>query len=238
MHTTLRRQGSDRLIRPIREPDRPTVVVKRSPIVVGLVGIIAGMTGASTGILVAKRGNANGRVLTHRVRHLSLHDNQRVIGISVKTIDRSLFRDRLFKRRQNTFASTHRDHPKGFRTTRKDALFLSRVKGLPLKLRTGLLTTLRGHRIAHLKDGQGVPISVHLVTTAGHGLPRVITRSLFHRSLFCHVGAVRVRVPPLQGQQRSVTLFISCFLGGCASLCKQPKLVLRPRTLRGLTGCS
>lgn len=198
---------------------------------------MSGITHASTGVLVAKRGKANGRVLTQRVRHLSPHNTHPVLGMSVKTVDRSLFRDRLFKRRQKTFASTRRDHPKGFRTTGNDSLFVSRLNGLPLPLRAGLLAMLRDQGIAHLNDGGIVPISVHLVSTAGGSVPRVIGRNVFHRSLFCHVGAVRLRLPPLHRQKSSVLLFVSYFLHGFASGCRQRRVQVRRRAIRGLHDC-
>lgn len=218
-------------------PGGPRVLVKRSPTVLRLVGMIGGMTEASTGVLVAKRGKAKGRVLTERVRHLSSHGAHPVSDVSVKTVDRSLFRDRLFNRRHKTFASTCRDHPKGFRTTDNDSLFVSRVKGLPLTLRTGLLAMLRGEGVAQVKDGGIIPISVQLVSTAGGSVPRVIGRKLFHRSLFCHVGAVRLRVPPLQRQKGSVLLFIRAFLRHFTSGCRHPRVQVRRRAVRGLHSC-
>lgn len=192
------------------------------------------MTQASTGVLIAKRGKANGRVLTHRVRLLSGQGGRALIPISVKTVARALFRDRLFKRIGNTFASTQTSHPKGFRITGGNALFLSRVKGLSCRLRTGLLATLRHHDVIHMKDGAPVPIGVHLVYTAGHSLRRVMRGKSFHRSLLCHVGAVRIRVPPLERQPRSVMPLARVFLSGCAGVCKGATVYLDLSTGRGL----
>lgn len=140
--------------------------------------------------------------------------------MSVKTVARSLFRDRLFNRIGNSFASTRASQANGFRTTSGDALFLSRVKGLPCRLRTGLLATVRQEDVIQIKDGDPVPVSVHLVYTAGHGLRRVMSGKRFQRSLLCHVGAVRVRVPSLQRQGRSVVPltreFVVHFYGRCS----------------------
>lgn len=156
------------------------------------------------------------------------------MDISVNTIARDLFRDRLFNRVGNSFASTRTSHTNGFRTTDHDALFLSRVNGLPCRLRTGLLATVRQHDVIHMNDGAPVPMSVQLVYTAGHGLPRVITGNRFHRSLLCHVGAVRLRVPSLHRQPRSVVpltrLFVTHFYGRCSG----PPIGLASNTYRGL----
>lgn len=213
------------------------VVIKASPTVRRLVGVMIGITHASTGVLVAKRGKAKGRVLTRRVRQLSAQGRRSVMAMSVKTVDRSLFRDRLFKRRHNSFASTCRDQPKGFRTTSNDSLFVSRVKGLPLTVRTGLLAMLRGQGVAHVNDGGMVPISVQLLSTAGGGVRSVISSKAFHRSLLCELGAVRLRVPPLHRQERSVRLFVGCFVRHCTTGCRGGRVFLRRRTLRGLYSC-
>lgn len=196
-----------------------------------------GITRASTGVLVAKRGNAKGRVLTQRVRTLSGQCQQSVVAISVNTVARSLFRDRLFNRGGNSFASTRASHTNGFRTTRRKALFLSRVNGLPCRLRSGLLATVRDQDIIQMKDGRPVPIGVHLVYTAGYGLRRVITGNGFHRSLLCHVGAVRVRVPPLQRHGRSVVPLTRHFVSQFYGRCSGKGVLLSANTRRGLQAC-
>lgn len=183
---------------------------------------------------MANRGKAKGRVLTHRVRTLSPHSTRDVVSISVNTVARSLFRDRLFKRIGNSFASTRTSHANGFRTTSQDSLFLSRVKGLPFRLRTGLLATVRREDVIHMNDGRSVPMSVHLVYTAGQGLRRVMSGNLFHRSLLCHVGAVRMRVPPLHGHGRSVIPLTRHFVTHFYGRCSGTSVDLDPTTYRGL----
>lgn len=157
--------------------------------------------------------------------------------ISVKTVARSLFRDRLFNRMGNSFASTRASQMKHFRTTSNKALFLSRVTGLPCRLRTGLLAIVRGHCFVGIKDGAPRPAGVQLVYTAGHGLSRVMRGKRFHRSLLCHVGAVRLRVPTLQRQGRSVLPLTRHFLRRCGRRCLHALANFDTSTRRHLLGC-
>lgn len=157
-----------------------------------------------------------------------------VLPISVKTVARALFRDRLFNRIGNTFASTGISGPNGFRLTSNDAVFLSRVKGLSCNLRTGLLATLRHEDVMEINKDARVPVGIQLIYTAGHGLRRVIGSNRFERSLLCHVGAVRLRLPTLEREGSSVIPLTREFLHRCNSLCGGRGLHLSRRTRGGL----
>lgn len=212
-------------------------VVNRSIPVQRIFSAVQGLSSASTGVLVLNRGKANGSLITHSLHCFSPHHRYPFVAVSLKDVPRSLFRDRLFNCRGKTFASTHGTGTKHVRITSKKALFLSRVKGLSLPVRTGLLATVRGQRVSHLKTASVVPVSIQLVDTAGMGVQRLIRRNGFHRSLLCHVGAVRVAVPPLQREKRSILLLTSCFLRECARGCGGRVGKLDHRTGRGLVHC-
>lgn len=212
-------------------------LVNGSPTVRGMGRAVCGLSSASTGLLVLKRGNAKGSLTTHVLHFFSPHQKRIFVPVSLKDVPRRLFRDRLFKCRGNTFASTQGTGPKEVRATSKNALFLSRVNGLSLPVRTGLLATVRGRYVAQLKTIGAVRVSIQLVYTAGTGLRRLITRKGFHRSLLCHVGAIRLRVPPLQRHKRSVLLLTARFLGRCGQGCHGRVGKLAHRTGGGLLGC-
>lgn len=213
-------------------------VVKRSPTVRRIFAAVGGLDDASTGVLVLKRGKAKGSMVTHLLCHYSPQCNGPFIAVSLKDVPRRLFRDRLFKFRGKTFASTGGSGTKQVRITAGKALFLSRVNGLSLPVRSGLLATVRGQRVGHLNDARAIPVSIHLVYTAGTSVHRLISRKGFHRSLLCHVGAVRVRVPPLHRHKGSVVLLTRCFLRQCTHGCGGSVHNLAQRTGGGLLGCT
>lgn len=198
---------------------RPTQVVNRSTTVRTVFRAVQGFTSASTGLLLLNRGNAKGSLVTHCMCRRSPQGNRVCIPVSLKDVPRALFRDRLFKFRGNTFASTQGGGPKELRMTSKNALFLGRVNGLDLPLRTGLLSIVRRHGDSQLNSAASCPMSIELVYTAGTSLCATVSGKLFQRSLLCHVGAVRVHVPPLRRQNGSLFLLTSRFLRHCQGGC-------------------
>lgn len=214
------------------------IVVNSSLIVRRIFSAIRGLHSASTGVLVLNRGKAKGSIVTHLLCHGSPHCKGPFIAVSLNDVPRRLFRDRLFNCRGNTFASTQGTGTKHVRITANNALFLSRVNGLSLPVRTGLLATVRGHYVDHLKDARTAPVSIQLVYTAGTSVHQLISRKSFHRSLLCHVGAVRLRVPPLQRHKGSVLLLTRCFLRQCTHGCRGRVHKLAQRTGGGLLGCT
>lgn len=213
-----------------------TEVVNRYPTVGRLGTRVVHITTASTGMLVAKRGNAKGSIITRTLRRLSGETEGPFMGVSLKYVPRGLFRDRLFKCRGKTFASTEGTGRKQVRATSNNALFLSRVKGLGLPVRRGLLAIVRGQRARHVNSGGIDRISIEVLTTAGTRLHRGIKRKAFQRSLFCQLGAVRLRLPPVHRHKRSVILLTRCFLGVCSKGCDINSIELKTSTGRGLLG--
>lgn len=189
-------------------------VVKGDGTLVSILTAVGQVTHAGTSILVANRDNANGRLVTRTIRLGDSHDGGPFIGIGLKNVSRALFRDRVFNRGGNTFASTATSEMKHFRLTSGNAVFLSRVNSLSLDYRIGLLHILRRRAFRILNSDHPHGISVHIIDTAGTSLQRVIRRRAFHRSLFCHVGLVAIRLPTLHRHHRSVPLLIHRFTSG------------------------
>lgn len=213
-------------------------VVNRDSIVRRLFTAVTGLGSASTGVLVLNRGKAKGSLVTHTLCRRSPHYGRIFVDVSLKDVPRRLFRDRLFKCRGKTFASTQHSGPKHVRITSNKALFLSRVNGLDLPVRTGLLATVRGERVLHLNTAHSIPVSIQLVSTAGVSVRTVMRRKAFQRSLLCQVGAVRLRVPPLHRQKGSVLLLTSCFLSYCTHGCGGGVKKLAESTGAGLRDCT
>lgn len=196
-------------------PSRPRVrrLINRYHIVQRLGQLVDHVTPDPSDIVIINRDNANGRIITQTVRGLDKEQGGPFVTVGYTTVPRRLLRDRLFNCIGNTFANTSTGNgAKLVRTTGANALFLSRVNSVPLVLRTGLLHTVRTHRVLPVNTDDPVRISVHVVSTAGRGLTRFVTRNGFHRSLFCQLGIVPVALPPLHRHRRSVRLLIRCFL--------------------------
>lgn len=178
-------------------------------------GLLDGLTPARSPILVHNRDNANGRLITHALRHRSRHRGQPFITVGYNTVPRRLVRSRLFNRRGNTFANTRRHGIKQVRTTGNNALFLSRVNSLPLRLRTGLLHFLRRGRVRHINNDRPVPISIQMLTTARISLRTTVRGGHFHRSLCCHLGILRIIATPLHRQRNSLSVLTGRFSRFC-----------------------
>lgn len=179
------------------------------------------MTSVSAAIVLLKRANIKGRIVTQCVFRRDRHTGGDFVGMGYKTVPRGLVRDRLFKCRNNTFANT--GGGKGvnlFRLTGGNALFLSRVKRLPGSVRMGLLHILRRRRVLHINNAGPMGVSIHVVTTAGQGLRRVMGSNAFHRSLCCELAIFPVSVPPLQVQGGSVVPLTLSFLRGLGRGCR------------------
>lgn len=183
------------------------------------VSITVRITPASLSILVANRDKIKGRGFPRVVRRFDHHGRKRCVTIGYKTVPRNAVSSRLFKRRGNTFANTVDSHGNCFTRTGNKAVFLSRMKRLPLTARTHLLHMLRDNRFVGMNSSGIRGASIHVITTAGIGLARTVTRNHFHRSLCCHLGAMPVGVPPLHRHKSSVALlfhgFTSSFTRGC-----------------------
>lgn len=162
------------------------------------------MTAAQVDILVLNRGNANGRRVTRRVRRRDGLTSGPFITISYKTLSPSLVRSTFFKRIGNTFANTRTGGAKCFLRTSNNALFLSRINGLAVRVRRVLLHTVRRHHCHPINTGRSGATGIEVITTAGRSLRGTMARGQFQRSLLCHLRRCIVAVPPLHSYPRSV----------------------------------
>lgn len=201
------------------------------------VSITLRITPASLSILVANRDNINGRAFPRVVRRGDPHGRKRCVTIGYNTVPRNAVSSRLFKRRGNSFAKTLSSHGNCFRITSNKAVFLSRMKRLPAPARTHLLHILRAKRFVHINSSGIRGAGIHVITTAGIGLARTMTRKGFHRSLFCHLDAIPVRIPPLHRHNRSVVLLFQGFTDSYTRGCQVPPVHLSRRTHRLVLSC-
>lgn len=179
-------------------------------------GVTRLFTGDSVTIVVLNSGKANGRRVTRGVRLRDGETSGPFRMMSYNALSTRLTISTLFKRRGKTFADTSTTEGNCFRLTTKNALFLSRVNGLPGSMRTVLLHILRSGDCQPLKTAGSGITSIHVVTTAGRGLRRTIQRKQFEDSLCCQLRRTIVRVPQLQSYGRSVVPLTGFFLGLCS----------------------
>ncbi len=213
-------------------------VIKGSRKIGCTIGVTLRITGASLSILVAKRDKIKGRIVPHVVRSGDQHGGGGCFTIGYNSVPRNAVSSRLFKRRGNTFAKTINRHRNCFKTTGNNALFLSRIKRLPVTARTHLLEILRAKRCVHINSDSMHGASMHVITTAGIGVTRTVQSKHFRRSLFCHLGAVPVGVPTLHRQKSSIILLFGGFTVSATRGCGVPSpLRLARRTRLGLGGC-
>lgn len=203
----------------------------------GLCGCMKLMTPARVSMLVGKTDKAKGRCITRHVRRLDGHSRGPFVTVSYNSVPGSLTTSRFFNRIGNSFANTLGSGTNTFRRTGKNALFLSRVKGLDCRIRMRLLHTLRRHHVHQVNSAGRVRISIHLVDTAGRGLGRTVTGKGFQRSLCRHVGRFALRVPSLGRHPRSVLLFTGFFLSRTGRRLRHALVKFSTRTDRTVRGC-
>lgn len=209
LHAVLGRQGV--------KQDHVPIFTHSNSTFQGVVRQVELMTPASVDMLVFKRGNANGRRVTRRLRSGDGHSNGPFITISYKSLGGRLTPSTFFKRIGNTFANTSDTGGKCFRRTRNNALFLSRINGLTPRARRVLLHTVRRQQCHPINSEASEDFGIHVVTTAGRGLRGTIGRGHFQRSLLCHLRSFSVAIPPLHSYRRSVvplTRFFHRVTGG------------------------
>lgn len=195
------------------------------------------ITPASLSILVVKRDKINGRVVPEIVRSGSPQEERGCFTVGYNDVPRKAVSDRLFKRRGNSFAKTVNRDRNCFKVTGGKAVFLSRMKRLPVRARTQLLHILRANRCVQMKNARVQGAGIHVMTTAGIGVHGTIDRKEFHRSLCCHLGAVPVRVPPLHRHNNSVLLLFHLFTVRVTRGCRLPGVSLSRSTGRLVLGC-
>lgn len=221
----------------VRRIGRHFNVVKGARTLLHTVSITVRMTPASLSILVAKRDKIKGRDFPRVVRRCDQEGRKRCVTIGYKTVPRKAVSSRLFNRRGKTFANTVNRQGKCFNRTSNNAVFLSRMKRLPLPARTHLLHILRDNRFVGMNSSGMRGASIHVITTAGIGLARTVTRKHFHRSLCCHLGAIPVRVPPLHRQKSSILLLFHGFTTSFTTGCQVPTVRLARSTGGRLLTC-
>lgn len=209
-------------------------VLNRSGPLGRTIRLTQGISIASIPILLAKRAKANGRIFTRTVRCGDGHNGRGFITIGYSSFDGSLLRDRVFNRETKSFAKTLGSGGKLFRRTGGKAVFLSRVKRVTFRLRTGLLHVLRANRCVGVNSAGPAQIGIQVVTTAGQGLPRRVTTKHFQRSLFCHLSIFRMRLPSLHRETKSVEVLTRTFIHDFSRGLSRPIAKVSPTCLTTL----
>jgi DNA-binding NtrC family response regulator len=188
----------------VQAAEGPTVLVGKSPPMVGVHRLIATVAPTDSTVLILGETGTGKELAARTLWQQSKRMEMPFVPVNCGALSENLVESELFGHRKGSFTGADRDHKGLFEVANGGTLFLDEVGELNKNIQVKLLRFLESGEIRRVGETEPFRTDVRVLCATNRDLRAMISQDEFREDLYFRINTFEIRLPPLRERRADI----------------------------------
>jgi DNA-binding NtrC family response regulator len=188
----------------VQSAEGPTVLVGKSPPMIGVHRLIATVAPTDSTVLILGETGTGKELAARTLWQQSKRADMPFVPVNCGALSENLVESELFGHRKGSFTGADRDHKGLFEVANGGTLFLDEVGELNKNIQVKLLRFLESGEIRRVGETEPFRTDVRVLCATNRDLRTMIASDDFREDLYFRINTFEIRLPPMRERRADI----------------------------------
>lgn len=218
----------------LSSPDKGSIMVGRSPVMVELYKQIARVAPSRSTVLIAGESGTGKELIARSIHQHSTHARGNFVPVNCGALTETLLEAELFGHVKGSFTGAATDRKGLWEEAEGGTLFLDEIGETSPAMQVKLLRALQEREIRRVGATRNIKVDARVIAATNRNLEKEVQAKNFREDLFYRLSVVTLNAPSLRQRRSDIPLLAERFLRGAAENAGRGALKLSEETIKTL----